>query len=280
MLHEFNGGDGAEPFADVLLLDDTLYGTTKLGSVFKVDTDGTDFQVLHTFGSIPNDGYESFGGLVFNGASLYGTTRYGGSGGGGAVFAIDRDGNNYRQVIHEFSGPDGTGSEAGLVLNGTTLYGTTAFGGANNDGTVFSVDTHGSNFDVLHEFLSPTDGGLLFGGLALKGTRLYGNTIQAASEGGAPCLGSARMVPILRFCTISLRAKARISGTDVAVSGTTLYGTTLNGGPANRGTVYSLETDGSGFQVLRRSSGPSRQVAAGRQREHWRENLWHGSHGG
>ena len=41
----------------------------------------------------------------------------------------------------------------------------------------------------------------------------------------------------------------------VTLSGTVLYGTTYNGGGSGQGTVFSLNTDGTGFTVLKNFSG-------------------------
>ncbi|MGB6522944.1 MAG: choice-of-anchor tandem repeat GloVer-containing protein, partial [Candidatus Cybelea sp.] len=61
------------------------------------------------------------------------------SGGCGTVFKIARSGAE--TMLHSFAGGSGDGEEpnAGLININGTLYGTTAFGGANGDGTVFSL---------------------------------------------------------------------------------------------------------------------------------------------
>jgi len=42
---------------------------------------------------------------------------------------------------------------------------------------------------------------------------------------------------------------------DLVLSGTTLYGTTCNGGNSNCGTVFRISTDGTGYTVLKHFSG-------------------------
>ncbi|MDP8261986.1 MAG: hypothetical protein P9M13_01620 [Candidatus Ancaeobacter aquaticus] len=55
-------------------------------------------------------------------------------------------------LLHEFDGSvtDGRQPQADLTLIGNTMYSMTGWGGANNKGTIFSVDTNGSNFTLLH----------------------------------------------------------------------------------------------------------------------------------
>ena len=47
---------------------------------------------------------------------------------------------------------DGAIPEAGLILSGNTLYGTTYWGGTNGNGTVFAVNTNGTGFTTLYSF--------------------------------------------------------------------------------------------------------------------------------
>jgi uncharacterized repeat protein (TIGR03803 family) len=148
VLHSFNPStDGGYPEAG-LIMDSSgnLYGTTTArgsvangGTVFKIDPSG-NLTVLHIFGG--SDGLQPYAGLIMDSSSnLYGTTAYGGSNGAGTVFKIDPSGTE--TVLHSFnSSIDGGYPYAGLVMDPLgNLYGTTAFGGANFDGTVFEITT-------------------------------------------------------------------------------------------------------------------------------------------
>src|SRR5947207_6627827 len=96
--------DGVAPNG-LFLSGNTLYGTAKFsgpsdaGTVFKVNTDGTGFTILHSFtarsSSSPftnSDGAIPQAGLILSGNTLYGTAAAGGSGGDGTVFRVNTDG--------------------------------------------------------------------------------------------------------------------------------------------------------------------------------------------
>jgi uncharacterized repeat protein (TIGR03803 family) len=99
------------------------------------------------------------GGLTLVGSTLFGTASVDGGHGDGTIYSINPDGTGY-QVVHSFGGAsDGAAPVASLTLVGTTLFGTTSEGGADNDGTVFSMNENGSDFQVPHSFTdTATDG--------------------------------------------------------------------------------------------------------------------------
>ena len=76
----FNGGTegGAYPYGGMILLGNTLYGTTAgngdsgAGTVFKVNTDGIGFTNVFSFNGY--DGALPQAGLILSGSTLYGTT--------------------------------------------------------------------------------------------------------------------------------------------------------------------------------------------------------------
>src|SRR5579863_8032242 len=83
------GGDGAEPFADLVDVDGVLYGTASEGGSSSACDDGcgTAFTVtagghertIYSFGSYTGDGKRPYSALVAVGDTLYGTTQNGGS---------------------------------------------------------------------------------------------------------------------------------------------------------------------------------------------------------
>jgi uncharacterized repeat protein (TIGR03803 family) len=67
-------------------------------------------------------------------------TQYGGAYGYGTIFSIPAAGGTPTTLL-SFNGANGADPEGSLTLGGSTLYGMTAGGGANNDGTVFALTT-------------------------------------------------------------------------------------------------------------------------------------------
>ena len=59
-------------------------------------------------------------------------------------------------TLLDFAGTDVANPRYNLILDSGKLYGTTARG-VEEGGTIFSVDTDGSNFTLLHQFFSAAD---------------------------------------------------------------------------------------------------------------------------
>jgi uncharacterized repeat protein (TIGR03803 family) len=194
--------DGANPSAGLILSGNILYGTTAFGgngngTVFAINTNGTGFNILHSFSTsgssfpvINSDGANP-NGLILSGNTLYGTASGGGPNYSGTVFSVKTDGMGF-MVLHSFTGSyfgsDGLGPEAGLALSGNTLYGTAAGGGANENGTVFAVNTSGMDFANLYGFTAPYNNSLGVDtnsdGLVPQGLLLSGNTFYGTAQNG------------------------------------------------------------------------------------------------
>lgn len=140
-LYSFTGGiDGASPKGDLLLLGNTLYGTTSrigaigAGTIFALGTNGSGFTILHNFGA--NEGSDSVAPLIASGGTLYGVTRDGGSHSFGTIFAVSTNGTGFTN-LYNFTGlSDGANPCAGLTLLNNALYGS-AQNGAAGFGTLF-----------------------------------------------------------------------------------------------------------------------------------------------
>lgn len=200
-----SGTDGARPYAGLIDVGGTLYGTTSEGGT---DNSGTVFSINPTTGAETvlyrfmgdNDGQGDGGnphaGLINVGATLYGTTNGGGAHDAGSLFKVDPTSGD-ETVLYSFGSysGDGTDPNADLIDVGGTLYGTTSAGGANSDyGTVFSFDLKTAAETVLYSFCSKAnckDGYIPSAGLINVGGALYSTTpfggAHAGDNGGAGC---------------------------------------------------------------------------------------------
>ena len=262
-LHTFTGGsDGAYPQAGLVLSGGTLYGAATSGGslsngvVFSLSADGTGFTALHSF-SGGSDGAYPAGGLVFFYKALYGTTIGGGNSGDGTVFYVGTNGTGFA-VQHSFTwASDGAYPWDSLLLSINTLYGTASEGGSSGAGTVFSVDLDGNFFPLLHTF-SGSDGAEPRGGLVLSGRTLYGTTSSGGSSGkGTVFSVTTNGTGFSTLHTFSGGSDGFNPYGGLIVSGNTLYGTTLQGPGPGVGTVFSVNTDGTGFTTLYSFSGGS-----------------------
>src|SRR5262249_47780545 len=114
----------------------------------------------------------------------------------------------------QYTNSGGLGPTAGLVLSGDTLYGTASRGGYGTPG-----DDGGSGTG----FAIKTDG-TAFTTLNIFAV-LSSSSPQTNSDGANPVAG-------------------------LILAGNTLYGTTRGGGSSGSGTVFAVNTNGTGFRNL------------------------------
>jgi uncharacterized repeat protein (TIGR03803 family) len=158
---------------------------------------GSTERVLYRFKG-GRDGYAPFAGLIAdNVGNLYGTTADGGpgcQGGCGTVFELSpASGGRWTEtVLYAFTGGgDGAVPEAGLIFDTAgNLYGTTIYGGASDDGTIFQLTAPATpggawTLNVLHNFIGQTDGKYPLGSLIFdQAGNLYGPTLFGGRFGG------------------------------------------------------------------------------------------------
>lgn len=211
LLHNFctqgDCADGSFPTAGLVAdAKGNLFGAAETGGahddgvVFELERHRKTytFKVLHDFCFTCGDGDFPFAGLIADvHGNVYGTTLGGGTHDCGIVFRLSPAKKKYK-VLHDFCTQDGDGNSldqalsyagksSGALYDGVSpLYGTTADGGANGHGTVFSLTPNGGNrtLTTLYAFCALSgcsDGGTPSGEVLVdSGGNLFGN----ASEGG------------------------------------------------------------------------------------------------
>lgn len=271
---------GNYPMASLTLgADGFFYGTTYKGgdfdegTVFKIAVNGSNFSVLKSLRcSVASNGCLPLAGLVQGlDGYLYGTTSLGGASDEGTVFRIATDGSGFA-VLKSFQcgvGGNGCSPQSGLIQgNDGMLYGTAAFGGSGDGGTVFKLSPNGSNFTVLRSFRcdEPTDGchpvgklllasdGFFYGTSYHGGAHNYGSVYKLGPDGNGFALLKSFQ------CAVAINGCMPLAGLIQANNGM-LYGSTQQGGIVDEGTLFRLGTDGSNFLVIR--SFQCRQAASG-----------------
>lgn len=253
-LFSFNAATNGHASYGSLTTDGTyLYGLAydgglnNQGALYRIGKDGSGDTVLFNFNYY--SGINPAGSLYYDGTYLYGRTN-GGAFASGSIFRIMPDGSNYMNLYLCNNSDFGvSGPNSSFVSDGTYLYGTSQYGGANNDGTVFRALLDGSSYDILYSF-SGIDGNMP-GGLALAGTTLYGYT----DHGGVNGYGTLYSINTdgSSYNTL-LDFDNDLYGNEptdaLMYDGTALYGMTLQGGTGNVGTIFRILPDGTGYTRL------------------------------
>ena len=151
--------------------------------------------------------------------------------------------------LYSFTGGSDGGVPASSLLADASgnLYGTTLRGGTNDSGTVFKLTPSGT-LTVLHSFTGgPSDGAHPQAGLIADAAgNLYGTTLS----GGGNDLGTVYKLTLSgSFTVLHSFAGGALDGSTpaaglIADAAGNLYGTTVDGGTKDLGTVYKLAPSG------------------------------------
>jgi uncharacterized repeat protein (TIGR03803 family) len=239
--------------------------------------------VLESFSG--TNGSYPMGGLILGGTTIYGMTSEGGLVDGsastaGTIFSYTP--GSGLQTIYDFTGGDGGNQphHGSLAVQGSTLYGMTLYGGTYNNGNVFSVGTNGTGYQNLYSFTGGADGSQPHGDVVVSGPAIYGMTSGLSSaitpSTAAPPFAISSYGNVFSIGTdgTGMHNLASFTGTDGAnpglephtgliVSGSTVYGMTLLGGTNKFGTLFAVNTDGTGYRNLVSFSGTDGALPAG-----------------
>ena len=276
VLHSFDGTDGYYPAAGLVqATDGNLYGTTEYGganfsgNVFKITPSGT-LTTLYSFCSLSGcaDGEAPTAALVqATDGNFYGTTEYGGGANfSGTVFRITPSGT--LTTLYSFclqSGcPDGEYPTAALVqATDGNLYGTTAYGGANESceffgsavgcGSVFKITPSGT-LTTVYSFCSQNGcaDGEVSGSALVQATdgNFYGTTVFGGANGNGTVFKitpSGTLTTLHSFCSQTNCGDGEYpTGALVQATDGNLYGTTYGGGAnLHYGTVFKITPSGT-----------------------------------
>lgn len=271
-LYSFGGftGDGLNPNHGLIAGFGGFAGVTsnggarRRGTVFLLSPPATSTgtwteTILYSFKPVPDAAFPSSDLVMDKNGNLYGTALQGGANNLGAIYEISppavAGGAWTETVIYSFNGTDGTLPIGRLVLDASgALYGTTAGGGAEFEGTVFKLTppaTAGAPWteSILFNFSGSSDGGNPEGGVTLdKNGRIFGS---ASSGGdGGPDFGGVIFVldpPAVEGGEWTETILHHFGGPDgfspaapVVLRQDGIYGTTTLGGDFGKGTIFVL----------------------------------------
>jgi uncharacterized repeat protein (TIGR03803 family) len=207
---------------------------------------------------------QPFSGLLADAAGdLFGTTTYGGPGGGGTVFELVNDGNDSYTftTLVAFGGSNvGIEREGTLIADAAgNLFGTTIGGGPYSVGTVFEIPKTSTGYastPITLATFNLTNGAEPFGGLIMDAAGdLFGTTAYQGAEGSGGSGGTVFEIAKTSTGYASTPTTlVNFNGTNGSIPQSTLladaagdiFGTAVNGGPSNVGTVFELVHNGSG----------------------------------
>jgi len=212
--------------------------------------------VLDEFTAGSDGGFPQYGTLVFDQAgNLYGTT-FGefGSGGNGTVYELSPSGEGWTQdIIYSFTGgSDGGGPYSGVIFDHAgNLYGTAYEGGESNHGTVFELSPSASGWTekTLHIFQGGSDGSGPIASLTMDAaSNLYGTTCGGGSQSGGTVFELAPSGDNWSHTVLyNFTARSCPEGSLTFDAAGNLYGTTLEGGAYDLGSVFKLTNSNGGW---------------------------------
>jgi len=261
----FTGTEGTGAADALTLSGNVLYGTTRdggtsdVGTVFKIYTDGTCYTKLANFTSANTSSPNSP--LLVIGKTIYGCASgtIGSIGlGGGAIYKVNIDGTGFSTLKgFPYLNDAEYMPHSKLVLSGTDLYGliTSLDGGYHFLGdALFKISTNGAGYSFVHTF----SGNHVLPIPTLVGDTLYG--VQSSDRDGNIFKVRLDGTDFSSLMTVPPEGRSGTypsAGTDPVVSGDTVYdvGADDDNTVAN---LFKVQTNGSGFQVLKDNTWMSR----------------------
>ncbi|VCU68094.1 hypothetical protein PIGHUM_00142 [Pigmentiphaga humi] len=283
-IHDFAGQElGERPAMLIAGPDGKLYGSTgsrssgngaNFGTVFRIDRDGGNYQVLHQFQHAYRSAYSTAIELVAGSdGNLYGYSSLTGT--ETAATAVNNMGMLFRiapasgavSVLYAFpaaeadpyfnnNAPNGAGlNPSGLVERDGVLYGLASRGGSKGAGTAFKFELASGTFSLLHTF-GVSD--------ALSRPR------QLHIDSRGRLIGLAGTTPFELFPTGGIRAigvAPPAGGTGIGTpsllprAGGGFYGT-ASGGAHQTGALLALDIDAAPAYTVLHSFDPEIKVSS------------------
>jgi uncharacterized repeat protein (TIGR03803 family) len=255
------GNNVQSPNGVLLYINNVLYGSTEQGGsfhsgvVFKMNPDGTGYQVLYSL----TDPDGSFGNLSFYNNQVYGLTHGGQITGGqsnGTIYRLNTDGSSFQQ-IHRFSSANGYAPPGSLVqASDGNLYGTTTYGGSGySNGVAFKIKTDGTGYTPVAWLDDEPAAGNSQGSIMQASNGSFYGTNKTSGPTWSGSIYKLAVSPLsyqqfYPFCPAPGCGNYP-TGSLLQASDGYLYGTSTGSGQTGTyGTVFRINTDGSGYLII------------------------------
>jgi uncharacterized repeat protein (TIGR03803 family) len=267
--------DGSQPQAGLVQgKDGNFYGTTYAGgnaNCANGSTCGTIFNIAPT-GSLTTlysfcpqsgcpDGEQPHAGLIQGtDGNFYGTTYGGGSSNGGTIFKITPTGTltTLYSFCSQTACTDGQGPWDALVqASDGNYYGTTAIGGANNQGTIFEMSPTGT-LTKLWDFCKEancSDGAQPYAAMVQDVNGIFYGTATDGGTGYGGTVFSYSQLPVTNASPASLNFGNQTVGTTSGQQSTTL--TNIGGATLSITSITITGTSSSEFALATNSCSSS-----------------------
>jgi uncharacterized repeat protein (TIGR03803 family) len=270
----FPPSEGISPATLLQASDGKLYiaaYTDTTAKLFRMELDGSNYSNIVALPASPDGtGYghavESL--IEGSGGRLYGSLSTSARYGAGYVFSVDKDGANFTNLFNfpanyllydagadvnrSAAKPLLPGGSAGIVGSTTSL--------ATGNGATFRLNPDDSDFTTTYTFPGTDSDGTNVAAALTFGTNgfLYGTTRFGGANAGVlfrmlPNGSSFEAMKFFDYADLSQGSDAfggMIQGSDGRLYGTLSAGGSAPAGSTAIGTVYGINEDGAGFQLL------------------------------
>ena len=219
MLASFNGANGANPTADLLMdAAGNLFGTTlgtssQWGTAFELAKGSHAVKVLGRFGGAARP----FGGLAMDKqGNLFGTTGSLDEANPGTIFEITKAGALI--TLAQFKNYNGRSPEAAPIIDASgNLFGTVSDGGMRGYGGIYELPVGSSEIQLITSFDGTPNGAYPASTLITDGRgRVYGTTYAGGTGGLGTAFGftlPAPMAPTAAKVVITKQPTKAVAGT-------------------------------------------------------------------
>ena len=225
-------------------------GTDTVGTLFKINGDGTGFQSLQSLNA--STGNTPTGTLLYaNNNKFYGVTETGGANNKGTIFSLD--GSNVFTDVHDFTGNAGNVPRGKLLqADNGNLYGMTFYDDSIGAGVIFKYNPATNHFAKLATFNGTCNGKSPRGSLMQASNgKIYG----LCQGGGSSQLGTLFSFDTITNVITNLHSFITSTGFNpfsnlIEASNGLLYGLGMYFGTSGPGTIFSFNTSTNVFTDL------------------------------